>query len=76
MVKISRISTGPVGDKIWWFGVYARIRKVPAGYSSSGVTEYWVEFFPTDQIFRSRLVRCDSWKAARRVMARPIDSQG
>ena len=71
--KITRISIGSVGDKLWWFGPYDRIRRIPADYSLSGMVEYWVDLLPTDKIFFSRYIKCDSWKRARAVMADPYN---
>ncbi len=75
MTKIAHTSVDGLGVKIWWFGRYERIRRVPAAYASSGRTEYWVDFLPTDQIFRSRYVRCFTWNMARKIMADPVNTQ-
>ncbi|MCC6314806.1 MAG: hypothetical protein IT337_12430 [Thermomicrobiales bacterium] len=69
--QITRISDGPVGDRLWWFGNYQRIRKVPAGYSSSGRDEFWVDLLATPTIFFHRSIRCQSWNHARHVMSDP-----
>ena len=66
--QITRISDGPVGDRLWWFGDYARIRKVPGGYSTSGKTEWWVDLLATPRIFFHRSIKCQSWNHARSVM--------
>jgi hypothetical protein len=74
MSKITRISMGPVGDKLWWFGPYAHIRKVPAGCSTSGAVEWFVDLLPTDKIYFHRTIRCRDWNHARAVMASPYDA--
>lgn len=69
--RITRISDGPTGARLWWFGDCQRIRRVPPDYSSSGKTEWYVDLLPTATIFFHRTIACTGWNQARKVMADP-----
>lgn len=72
---MTHISDGPVGERLWWFGEYCRIRRVPAGYSDSGKVEYWTDHLATPTIFFSRYNRYWTWRKARWAIANPWEAQ-
>lgn len=72
---ITRRSDGPLGERIWWFGQYERIRRVPAFHASSGKTEYWTEFLPTPNCMRHRYELRATWREARHIIADPWGTQ-
>lgn len=73
--KLTRISEGPLGEKIWWFGDHVKISRIPATYSGSGRLEYWVHFLPTPNCMRSRVEHHTTWADARHVVADPVGTQ-